>query len=87
MLDTNCLYYTNTVTEQYFYFDNNVAQIVGDDIYGAVHVLYTYTQKIIRVCLLSLVLPHVFADVIKHINHCAVTFHIVTSLVPTILVR
>ena len=92
LLDTNCLYDTNTVTEQYFYFVNNVAQIAGDDVYGAslawcstcvVHI----HPKIIQVCLLSLVLPHVFADVIKHINHCAVTVYTVTSLVLTILVR
>ena len=36
MLDSNCLYDTNAAnTEQYFYFVNNVAQIAGDDIYGA----------------------------------------------------
>ena len=35
LLDTNCLYDTNTVTEQYFYFVDNVAQIAGDDVHGA----------------------------------------------------
>jgi predicted outer membrane repeat protein len=34
--DTNCLYSTNpTNSEQYFYFIDNVAQIAGDDVYGA----------------------------------------------------
>ena len=36
LLDTHCLYDTNpSTTEQYFYFVNNLAQIAGDDIYGA----------------------------------------------------
>ena len=36
LLDTLCLYDTNpSTTEQYFYFVNNLAQIAGNDVYGA----------------------------------------------------
>ena len=84
LLDTSCLYDTctnpNTSTvEQYFYFVNNMAQIAGDDVYGdslawcSRSVVHIHPKKSSSLSSIS-VPPHVFVDVTKHINHCAVTF-------------
>jgi hypothetical protein len=91
-----CLYVTDpTSMEQHLYFINNLAGIAGDDIYGAslewcameVAISYTYTRRIIQVCLLSLVTPCVFADVTINVHHCAITYPATIVLFPTIQVR